>query len=160
MILFGLILCVPRLQELFARATGDLGGAGGELLSHLTLGGLTGQFCVGLLLGVVWSPCVGPTLGAATTLASRGQNLAQISLLMMVFGLGAAAPLVILGSVSRSRMLKIRGTLLSAGSYGRRVLGLLILAMGILIVSGADKGVESWVLDHTPDWLTAVTTRF
>ncbi len=160
LMLFGLILCVPRLQDLFARAAGALGGSAGQLLSRLTLGGLTGQFCVGILLGVVWSPCVGPTLGAATTLASRGQNLAQISLLMLVFGAGAAAPLVALGSVSRSRMMKIRGSLLSAGKYGRQVLGMAILAMGLLIVSGADKRVQSWVLDHSPEWLTALTTRF
>jgi len=64
------------------------------LLARVSLDGLAGQFIVGLLLGVVWSPCVGPTLGAATTLASQGRDLAEIALLMLIFGIGAAAPLV------------------------------------------------------------------
>ena len=62
---FGLVLVVPPLQTAFARATTGLSGAGHALLGRLTIDGLGGQFVVGLVLGIVWSPCVGPTLGAA-----------------------------------------------------------------------------------------------
>jgi cytochrome c biogenesis protein CcdA len=103
---------------------------------------------------------VGPTLGAATTLASQGQNLAQIGLLMLIFGIGAAAPLVILGALSRATMMRVRGRLLRAGKYGKQVFGLVILALGVLIATGVDKLLEGWILDRTPDWLTAVTTRY
>jgi cytochrome c-type biogenesis protein len=92
LIIFGLILLSGRLQALFVRATAGLTGSGNALLSRFTLDGLGGQFALGLLLGIVWSPCVGPTLGAATTLASQGRNLAQISLLMAVFGVGRQHP--------------------------------------------------------------------
>jgi cytochrome c biogenesis protein CcdA len=157
---FGLVLLIPKLQEVFARATGALGNSGNQLLARVTLGGLAGQFAVGALLGIVWSPCVGPTLGAATTLASQGKNLGQISVLMLIFGLGAAAPLVLLGSLSRTRMLKVRGRLLSAGKHGKQVFGFIMLALGVLIISGADKSLEAWILDRTPDWLTALTTKY
>jgi cytochrome c biogenesis protein CcdA len=126
----------------------------------MTFDGLPGQFLVGMLLGVVWSPCVGPTLGAATTLASQGKNLGQIGVLMLIFGIGAAAPLVLLGSLSRVSMMKIRGRLLTAGKFGKQVFGLVMLALGVLIATGADKSLEAWILDRTPDWLTAVTTKF
>ena len=66
--------------------------------------GSAGQFLVGVLLGVVWSPCVGPTLGAASTLASQGKDLGQIGLLMLLFGLGAALPLILIGSLSRATL--------------------------------------------------------
>jgi cytochrome c biogenesis protein CcdA len=158
--LFGLILLFPRLQEVFASTTGGLSNSGNQLLSRLTLDGFTGQFLVGLLLGVVWSPCVGPTLGAATTLASQGKDLGQIGLLMLLFGIGAAAPLVLLGSLSRASMMKIRGRLLNAGKVGKRVLGIVMLGLGVLIATGIDKPLEAWILDRTPDWLTAATTRF
>jgi cytochrome c-type biogenesis protein len=156
--LFGLVLLVPKLQDLFAQATSIFSNSGNQLLAHVTFGGLTGQLCVGLLLGVVWSPCVGPTLGAATTLASQGKNLWQIALLM--FGVGAAAPLALLGSVSRASMMKIRGRLLSGGKLGKQVLGGVILALGLLIATGADKPFEAWILDHSPAWLTAATTKY
>jgi len=158
--LFGLILLVPKLQDVFARGTGALGNAGGQLLARMTLDGLAGQFLVGILIGVVWSPCVGPTLGAATTLASQGKNLGQIGLLMLIFGIGAAAPLVLLGSLSRASMLKIRGRLLTAGKFGKQAFGLVMLILGVLIATGTDKSLEAWVLDRTPEWLTAITTKY
>jgi cytochrome c-type biogenesis protein len=158
--IFGLILLVPKLQDVFASATGVLSNSGNQLLARATFDGFTGQFFVGLLLGVVWSPCVGPTLGAATTLASQGKNLGQIGLLMLLFGIGAAAPLFLLGTLSRVSLLKVRSRLLNAGKYGKRLLGMVMLGLGVLIATGVDKSVEAWILDRTPDWLTAVTTKF
>jgi cytochrome c-type biogenesis protein len=157
---FGVILLLPRLQTAFAGATANLGNSGHRLMARLTLDGLAGQFLVGLLLGVVWSPCVGPTLGAATTLASQGRDLGQIGLLMLIFGVGAAAPLVLLGSLSRASLARVRDRLLNAGKYGKLLLGLVMLILGLLIATGTDKLVEAWILDRTPDWLTAVTTKF
>ncbi|GAC1303405.1 MAG: cytochrome c biogenesis CcdA family protein [Steroidobacteraceae bacterium] len=158
--IFGLILLMPKLQDLFARATSTLSNSGNQLLARVTFGGLPGQFLIGILLGVVWSPCVGPTLGAATTLASQGKNLGQIGLLMLIFGVGAAAPLVLLGSVSRASMTKIRGRLVTGGRYGKQLLGVVLLALGVMIATGADKTFEAWILDHTPDWVTAATTKY
>jgi cytochrome c-type biogenesis protein len=158
--IFGLILLVPKLQNVFATATGALSNSGNDLLARVTFEGFPGQFLVGLLLGVVWSPCVGPTLGAATTLASQGRNLGQIALLMLIFGVGAAAPMVLLGSLSRAGLTKVRGRLLNAGKVGRQGLGMVMLGLGILIVTGLDKSLEAWVLDRIPDWLTALTTKF
>jgi cytochrome c biogenesis protein CcdA len=158
--MFGLILLVQRLQDLFTRATSVLANSGNQLLGRLAFGGLPGQFFVGVSLGLVWSPCVGPTLGAATTLASQGKDLGQIGLLMLIFGIGAAAPLVMLGSLSRASMMRIRGRLLSAGKYGKQLLGIIMLGLGILIATGMDKSFEAWILDQTPDWLTAVTTKY
>ncbi len=157
---FGLILIVPKLQEWFARATRAFSNSGSQWLSRVTADGLTGQFLVGALLGVVWSPCVGPTLGAATTLASQGRNLGQIGLLMLIFGIGAAAPLVVIGSLSRVSVMKVRGRLLSMGRYGKQAFGIALLVMGVLVAIGVDKSVEAWILDRTPDWLTTLTTRF
>jgi hypothetical protein len=79
---------------------------------------------------------------------------------MLIFGIGAAAPLVMLGSLSRASMMKVRSRLLSAGKYGKQLLGFIMLGLGILIATGADKSFEAWILDQTPDWLTAVTTKY
>jgi cytochrome c biogenesis protein CcdA len=119
---------------------------------------LPGQFVLGLLLGIVWSPCVGPTLGAAVTLASQGQSLAQVSLLMALFGFGAGLPLVALGLLSRQAMSRIRGRLLAAGQYGKRALGGIMLLLGAAILTGGDKMFEAWIVRESPDWLIALTT--
>ena len=158
LIAFGAVLVSSRLQQRFAAATSRLSGAGHGLLARMTLDGLAGQFILGLLLGLIWSPCVGPTLGAAVTLASQGKDLTQVTLLMALFGLGAGLPLVALGLVSRQAMVRVRGKLLAAGHRSKQVLGGVMLALGILILSGGDKLFEAWVLQSAPAWLVGLTT--
>lgn len=160
LIAFGILLLSTRLQERVATAASGMSAAGDGFISRLNLDGLAGQLVIGMVLGIVWSPCVGPTLGAATTLASQGQNLAQISLLMVIFGLGAGTPLVALGSVSRGTMLRLRGRLLSAGNLGKSVLGIVFVLLGFAILSGLDKAFEAWVIGIYPGWLNDLTTRF
>jgi len=157
---FGIVLLSARLQERFATATSWLSAAGDNLLAKRRLDGLGGQFVIGLALGIIWSPCVGPTLGAATTLASQGRDLAQIALLMMVFALGAGTPLVVLGSVSRVAVMRLRGRMMAAGKYGKSILGGLLILVGAAILTGLDKSFETWAVQVSPDWLTRLTTRF
>lgn len=158
--LLGLVLMSASLQRRFATATSGIGDAGNNVISRLNLDGLRGQFVIGLALGVVWSPCVGPTLGAAIVLASQGSHLPQVALLMGVFGVGAAMPVVGLAYLSRAAMMKVRGKLIQAGKAGKTVLGIIMVAIAVLILSGADKPLEARLVDMSPAWLTALTTRF
>ena len=158
--LLGLVLISGNLQQRFASATAGLGDAGNNLISRMRLDGLWGQFAIGLVLGVVWSPCVGPTLGAAVVLASQGSQLLQVALLMGIFGVGAALPVVVLAYVSRGAMLRMRGKLMQAGKTGKMILGSVMIALSVLILTGADKPMETWLVDQSPAWLTQLTTRF
>lgn len=158
--LLGLVLMSAALQQRFAAATAGIGDAGNTLLARLNVEGLRGQFVIGLALGVVWSPCVGPTLGAAIVLASQGSQLPQVAALMGVFGVGAALPVVALATLSRAALSGVRGRLLQAGKAGKTVLGGLLLLVSLLILSGADKPLEAWLVELSPPWLTTLTTRF
>jgi cytochrome c biogenesis protein CcdA len=64
------------------------------------------------MLGAVWSPCVGPTLGAAIGLAATGDSVGRAAAMMFVFGLGSAAPLLAIAYFSR-RIVAARGRLTS-----------------------------------------------
>ena len=157
---FGVVLLSPKLQERFATAAAGLSAVGDGLLSKLRPDGLGGQFAVGLVLGILWTPCVGPTLGAAATLAAQGRNLGRIALLMMIFALGAGTPLVALGSLSRAAMGRVKAGMLLAGKAGKAILGALFVLIGAAILAGLDRPFEAWILLVSPDWLTALTTRF
>lgn len=156
----GLVLMSSSLQQRFASATSGIGDAGNNLISRMKLDGLWGQFAIGLVLGLVWSPCVGPTLGAAVMLASQGSHLPQVALLMGVFGIGAAFPVVALAYVGRSAMVKMRSTLMQAGKTGKMILGAVMIALAAMILSGGDKPLEAWLVEQSPAWLTKWTTRF
>ncbi|HUW74844.1 MAG TPA: cytochrome c biogenesis CcdA family protein [Methyloceanibacter sp.] len=156
----GTVLLVPRLQEQFAVAAGPVGSWVDDRLGGFTATSLWGQFGLGLLLGAVWAPCVGPTLGAASLLAAKGENLGQVALTMLAFGIGAALPLMVLGFVSREAMLRWRGRLMEAGKGGKMLLGALLVAVGLLVATGADKRLETFLVNASPDWLTNLTTRY
>ena len=156
----GLVLMSASLQQRFASATSSIGDAGNSLIANLHLDGLWGQFALGLILGVVWSPCVGPTLGAAVLLASQGSQLPQVALLMGIFGLGAALPVIGLSLVSRTAIMRMRGSLVNAGKTGKVALGTIMVVLAVLILTNTDKLLESWLVDQSPLWLTNLTTRF
>jgi cytochrome c-type biogenesis protein len=156
----GLVLMVPRLQVAVAGAAGPMSSWADQRFGGFQTTGLSGQFALGLLLGAVWSPCVGPTLGAASVLASQGKDLAQVALVMTSFGVGAALPLLVLGTLSRQTLLKARGALMSAGSTGKLILGALLAIVGVAILTGLDKSIEVLLVNLSPEWLTELTTRF
>jgi cytochrome c biogenesis protein CcdA len=158
--LLALVILSSSLQQRFAAAISGIGNAGDRLLSRLHLSGLYGQFVVGLALGMIWSPCVGPTLGVAIVLASQGKHLLRSAALMGLFSVGAALPIVILGYISRSAMLSVRGKLLQAGRAGKIALGCAMLLIAIATISGRDKLAETWLVIHSPAWLTSLTARF
>ncbi len=157
---FGVVLLSGALQRRFALAAGGVGEAGQRLLDRLSPGGLGGQFVVGLLLGAIWSPCVGPTLGAASMLAAQSQELGDVALVMAAFGLGAALPLILVGAASRAALRRWRGRLVGVWQGGRFMLGGGALAVSAFILTGFDRTLETILVNASPAWLTALTTRF
>jgi cytochrome c biogenesis protein CcdA len=160
MIAIGIVMMVPRLQTGLAVAGGPIANWADKRRTGLDSGSLGGQFAVGVLLGAVWSPCVGPTLGAASLLAAQGRGFGQVALTMFVFGLGAALPLLALGLVSREAMMRWRHRLAAAGHGLKAGFGAVLAAIGIFVITGLDKTVETALVEASPQWLTDLTTRF
>ena len=160
MIGLGVILVMPSWQAQLAAAGGPVSSWADRRFGGFASSGLAGQFAIGLLLGAVWSPCVGPTLGAASLLASQGHDLLRVTLTMVVFGVGAALPLILLGLLSRATLMRVRSSLMSAGKLGKALLGAAFIVIGVSIVSGADKRIEAALVDASPPWLTELTTSF
>ncbi|MGO9700541.1 MAG: cytochrome c biogenesis CcdA family protein [Xanthobacteraceae bacterium] len=156
----GVVLMLPRLQAQLAAASGPIANWTDQHFGSRRGSGLSGQFWIGVLLGAVWSPCVGPTLGAASLLAAQGRNLPQVAVTMVVFGIGAALPLLLLGLVSREAMARWRGRILSAGQVTKAGLGVGLIAIGALVLTGVDRSFEAALVAASPEWLTDLTTRF
>jgi cytochrome c-type biogenesis protein len=160
MIVLGAVLLLPNLQARLAIASGPIANWTDRRFGTQHGGGYAGQFSVGLILGAVWSPCVGPTLGAASLLAAQGQQLPQVALSMFVFGLGAALPLLGIGLASREALQRWRTRLLTAGQTMKIGFGGLLIVFGAVVLTGIDKRMETMLVNASPQWLTDVTTRF
>lgn len=160
MIAAGLLLALPPLQARLAVASGPVANWTEQRFGGFSNTGLRGQFAVGVLLGAVWSPCVGPTLGAASVLAAQGRDLFQVGLTMLLFGLGAAVPLVLLGMLSRDWLMRFRNRMIATGRNARLAMGVFLVLIGVSILTGIDKRVETALVEASPEWLTQLTTRF
>lgn len=156
----GLILTVPMLQARLAVAAGPMSNWTEQRFGGFSTSGLGGQFSLGLLLGAVWVPCAGPTIGAASLLAASGENLGQVALTMLIFGFSAGIPLALLGLLSREALVRWRDRMANAGKGIKTVLGVILITVGVMILSGLDRTVEAALVESSPAWLTDLTTRF
>lgn len=160
MVAFGVVMLVPPLAHRVEMAMAPLGAWADRQSGHWPAAGLVAQAGIGAILALAWAPCVGPTLGAALTLAAAGGSLAVAMATMAVFALGAATALLAagygLGRLAR-RGRRIAG--LSAG-FGRALLGLAFALVGLGMVSGLDKTVEAALVEAMPDWLVGFATQF
>jgi cytochrome c-type biogenesis protein len=160
LIVFGIALLSTAVQARLGLAAGAFGAAADRIMGRLALATGKGQFLVGVLLGLVWSPCAGPTLGAASLLAAQDKDIGAIALVMLAFGIGSTLPMLIVALLSRQALLRWRGQLLAAGHLGKVALSVSALAIGGLVLTGADRGVEAALVKASPAWLTDLTTEF
>ena len=149
----GAVLVVPNWQAQMALAGGPIGNWTGQKFGDLQSQGLWGQFGIGVLLGATWSPCVGPTLGAASVLAAQGRELGHVALTMFAFGIGSALPLLLIGMLSRETLTRWRGHMLSFGRAGKVLLGGILITSGLLILFGLDKALETELVRILPQFL-------
>ncbi|MGF1456551.1 MAG: cytochrome c biogenesis CcdA family protein [Alphaproteobacteria bacterium] len=158
LILCGVILLVPQAQRAFSSLTAPIAAGGNSLLAQVSGDGVGGQFLVGTLLGAVWTPCVGPTLGAAIYAASQQDNLVGASLAFFVFGLGTATAFCLFAYGSRRALGQRKQAWASVAKWSKPVLGGSLLLVGIMILTGLDKRLESAALSVMPEWLLNLTT--
>lgn len=154
----GAVLLSERLQTRLSLRLAPLAGWAARRAGAGDSGGLGAQFGLGALLGALWSPCTGPTLGAAVGLAAQG-GIGRASLLMVVFGIGAATPLLAAAYAARAfgdRLPALR----AFGGAGKPAFGAVLLVVGAAVLFGADRRVEAILLDRLPAGWIELLTRF
>ena len=153
MIVFGIVLLIPQSQAVLATATTPLANGVNSRIERVKDAGLSGQFFIGALLGAVWSPCIGPTLGGAVGLATAGDSLVQATFTMLVFGLGVSTVLLALAYGSRAVVGGRRERLISWMPWAKPIMGTMLLLVGLAIFFHIDREIEAWLLDIMPIWL-------
>jgi cytochrome c biogenesis protein CcdA/thiol-disulfide isomerase/thioredoxin len=180
---FGLTLLVPRISAVFERATLRLQGLGSRLMGRSSTGPLTfadatnvplaagqaarpvpprrkgsivGGLVTGLGLGLVWTPCAGPILGAITSLAVTAPGSGSTLVLVVVYAIGAGLPL--LGIALGGRALVARLRLRSTSGWAQRAFGALVIATAGLMAVGADTAISADLTSALPDWTGVLQT--
>lgn len=160
LLLMGILMLPGPLKDRLAAAGSQWLTPLYALFDGSTVTRLRGQFVGGAVLGAVWSPCSGPTLGAAVTLAAQGGSVGQAALVMASFGIGATLPLLALAYGSRQAIAARRERLARLARRLMPIMGAVLILIGVLVLSGLDKPLESALLDVMPEWLLLLTVRY
>ncbi len=153
MIAFGLVLVVPQFASRFETVAAGVAAGADTRMDSLNHGSLTGQFLGGLLLGAVWSPCIGPTLGGAIALASQGESLFYVTLIMAFFALGVSTIIISLGMGAQSAIRTRAQALRALAERSKPLLGITFIIVGAMLVFKIHHMLEAWALQIMPIWL-------
>lgn len=160
LLLFGAILLVPPAQQALSRLLAPLASKAGGINPRAGGTGLGGNFLTGVLLGAIWSPCSGPTLGAAVGLATQAETALRGFAIMLVFGIAASLPLLAVAYGARSLFVANRERLISLSVRAKPVFGALLVLVGGAVLAGWDKQLEAAALKVMPEGWVDLTTRF
>jgi cytochrome c biogenesis protein CcdA len=158
LIVFGLALWVDPLANLVSRFVQPMAASADRLAGAVGHESPAAALFFGGLLGLAWSPCAGPMLVSSLALVATGRDAGLGALLLGLFGLGAATPLVLAAYASRAGFARLKGWALGHSSGLRHGFGLLAMVSGIFIVTGVDKLVAAQILAILPDaWMELIT---
>jgi hypothetical protein len=164
----GIILLAPHLLSSLNGVYSDALNRLNQKASSLSFDSPLSCLLLGGILSLIWAPCAGPMLASALTLLTSGlmadngtdiQSVLQGSVLLGFYGLGAAAPLVVLAYITRTAFASWRTGLIKAQSLLTKILGIFFLVFGLLILTGAMNEIEIYLLTILPEsWLGFVNS--
>jgi cytochrome c-type biogenesis protein len=118
--------------------------------------GLGGQVMIGMLLGVIWSPCIGPALGAVVLVMMQAQSTLTAGLGFMVFALGTAFPILCFSYGGRMWVRRFAPYLM----HSLPIMGYICIFIGVMILTSMDQWLQIKALSILPDRWLALVTRY
>ncbi len=108
-----------------------------------------GAYLLGLAFALGWSPCLGPALSAILGMVAQEETLGRGMILMVIYALGLGLPFV-LTAMLIERFMKASGSLKKHIPTLKIIMGVVLIVIGLLMVTGNFIEISNWILDHLP----------
>lgn len=158
--LFGVAALSERAMAGFSRLIRPLSDRASQRMNRIEGESRRDNFLLGALLGVGWSPCSGPTLGAAVTIAAQQGGGLPSLVTMLLFSLGAVLPLCFVAYGAATFVRKLQGKVLATSGRIKKAFGALMVLLSLAILTGADKWIEAKALEIAPESYSDLFTKF
>ncbi|MDB6180566.1 cytochrome c biogenesis CcdA family protein [Paracoccus fistulariae] len=112
-------------------------------------GGAFGAYILGLAFAFGWTPCIGPQLGMILTLAATGGELSRGTALLAVYAIGLGIPFL-LAAIFINRSIALMNRIKPWLKTIERVMGGLLLTVGIMLLTGAFSTFSFWLVETFP----------
>jgi cytochrome c biogenesis protein CcdA/thiol-disulfide isomerase/thioredoxin len=153
LVLFGATVFVPKLQAQLELLTSKFSSIGqGKKRT-----GFWGGFIMGVTLGIIWTPCVGPILASVLTLAATSQISLELILITFAYSLGTALPLFFI-AYGGKRALSTMPLLKQNAVKIQKLFGVLIIVTAFLIFFNLDRAFQTYILQAFPQYGQGLTS--
>ncbi len=129
---FGLVMTFPKLSNWFAKVTAPIANLGQKIPGSKQRPGFWGGIFFGLALGLLWTPCAGPILGAITTLVATQSINAAAVLMTLSYSIGAGIPMFLFAYGS-AKLIQTSRFLSRYSERIRQFFGVLMLLFALLL---------------------------
>jgi cytochrome c biogenesis protein CcdA/thiol-disulfide isomerase/thioredoxin len=159
--LFGLVMLIPPLGTAFeglASRVANIGSAGRSTRAAGT--GYGSGLLIGLSLGLIWTPCVGPIMASVISLALTQRVDGGSVFITLAYTLGTSLPMLAVMIGGRALVTKVPALVKHTGAI-QRGFGVLMLIVAVGIGFGWDRRFQAAILSAFPNYgsgLTAIET--
>ena len=147
---FGLLMIWPAPFEWLSIRFGGFSGN-----SPAPRQGMIGGFVLGTTLGLVWTPCAGPVLGSILTIVATSKDTAWASLLLVVYAIGAALPMLVIAYGGQAVTTRVRSVARIAPRL-QQGFGIVVIAFALLSYFQYDTLIVAWLTAFYPDGQTGL----
>ena len=145
---FGALMIWPAPFEwLSIRLGGFINGVGRR---HAARHGALGGFVLGTTLGLVWTPCAGPVLGSILTIVATSKDTAWASLLLVVYAIGAAIPMLAIAYGGQAVTTRVR-SIARISPRLQQGFGVIVIAFAIASYFQYDTLIVAWLTGFYPN---------
>ncbi len=132
----------------------------GRLTSKAPGEGLLGGLFLGMSLGILWIPCVGPILTSVFTFVAESSassgGLMQGAILLLVYSLGVSVPMLIIAYSGKSFSGRVKW-FVKRGHFFKKLSGLILIFVGLMLLFGIDKYIKTVFLPYFPEFILKIT---